>query len=469
MLRERLIPLARAHPALALLVAVGAVVRLAVAIAYEPALFFSDSWAYAELAADRGFAFDRPSGYPFAIAILWLPGRSLLLLTTVQHLAGLATGILAYALLHRLGAPRWAAAAAASLVLLDAYAIALEQHVMAESLFTLAAMLAMYLVAGRDRALVAIAAAGVLLGGAATMRTLGLFVIPPFVLYVLLRSADRRVVATTVAIAASAFPLVLYSGVHAAAGDGFRMTQIDGWALYSRVAGFADCGGADIPAGTEGLCQPAGERFPRPSFYGWDVTSPANRLYGADRPGANDRLRAWARAIVRHQPREYAEAVGADFLRFFRPTRDAAEGTRPGNFSEPILLPAPGDGEYRSEFADRVRAEELSGYEREIDPPQSAVRAYLGVIHVPRPLMGLLALASLAAVTLTAWRRIRRRPSGHEHTPEVILMSGAGLLMLLAAASVEFQLRYLIPSVPLLACGGTLAALDLWRRYSRAP
>jgi hypothetical protein len=44
----------------------------------------------------------------------------------------------------------------------------------------------------------------------------------------------------------------------------------------------------------------------------------------------------------------------------------------------------------------------------------------------------------------------------------VFLLAGAGLAMLLGtAATSEFVLRYLIPVVPLLVCGGVAAAADL--------
>src|SRR5689334_5176309 len=125
--------LLRAHWPLAAVLAAGLALRIAVAIAYEPGLFFSDSWSYVRLAYSPGFAPDRPSGYPLVIALLSLPGRELGVITAAQHLAGLATAVLAYTLLIRLSAPRWAATAAAAVAVLDLYAISLEQFVMAEA------------------------------------------------------------------------------------------------------------------------------------------------------------------------------------------------------------------------------------------------------------------------------------------------------------------------------------------------
>ena len=143
--------LLRAHWPLLVVLAIAATVRVAVAIAYHPAIFFGDSWAYLDLAYGGnpvGFAPDRPSGYPMLIDLLSIFGRSLGAITTAQHLAGLLTGVLVYALLLRLRVPRWLATAGAAVVLLDAYAIALEQQILAEAFFTLALAASFFLVVG---------------------------------------------------------------------------------------------------------------------------------------------------------------------------------------------------------------------------------------------------------------------------------------------------------------------------------
>ena len=143
--------LLRAHWPLLVVLAIAAAVRVAVAIAYQPAIFFGDSWAYLDLAyggSPVGFAPDRPSGYPLLIDLLSVFGRSLGAITTAQHLAGLLTGVLVYALLVRLRVPRWLATAGAAVVLLDAYAMALEQQILAEAFFTLALAASFFLVVG---------------------------------------------------------------------------------------------------------------------------------------------------------------------------------------------------------------------------------------------------------------------------------------------------------------------------------
>jgi hypothetical protein len=57
-----------------------------------------------------GFEVDRPRGYPFLVWLFTLDNRSLILLTGVQHLVGLATAVMVYMIGLRLRLGRWVAA-----------------------------------------------------------------------------------------------------------------------------------------------------------------------------------------------------------------------------------------------------------------------------------------------------------------------------------------------------------------------
>src|SRR5262245_8416373 len=207
--------LAREHAALLIVLAAGALLRLAVALAYHPALMSVDSWGYLDVAlrADPvGFAPERPSGYPLLLGALLLPGRSIALVTTVQHLAGLASGVLAYALLLRLGARKAVAAVATGVLLLDVYAVTLEQHLLSESFFGLALFGAAYLAIASRRA-PALAASGLLLGLAVTLRTAGLFAVPIWIVYLAWSRRGPRPVAA--GLAALLVVLGGYAALHA--------------------------------------------------------------------------------------------------------------------------------------------------------------------------------------------------------------------------------------------------------------
>ena len=91
------------------------------------------------------------------------------------------------------------------------------------------------------------------------------------------------------------------------------------------------------------------------------------------------------------------------------------------------------------------------------------MRDYHRAVHTPRPVMGVLALAAVAALLVSGVAALLRR-TPLPRRREVFLLSGAALAMLLGtAATSEFVLRYLIPVVPLLVCGGAAACADLGR------
>ena len=244
----------RLHPPLLGVVAAAVVLRILVEIAYWPALFYSDSWEYIQLAYSKSivaFSGSRPSGYPLLIHLLSLPGRNLATITIVQHLAGLATGVIAYALLRRLGIRTWLAVVVAAVILLDSYAIALEQHIMAETFVALALLLSAAIAAFYNRRPLPMAAGGVLLAGAVSMRVAALFAVPAFVLFVIVRAQPKgargdpcrpRVTASRIRVGARCrWPGLRLHREHRRLGS------------PAGVASIADCRGADIPAETAAL------------------------------------------------------------------------------------------------------------------------------------------------------------------------------------------------------------------------
>ena len=72
---------------------------------------------------------------------------------------------------------------------------------------------------------------------------------------------------------------------------------------------------------------------------------------------------------------------------------------------------------------------------------------------------GDLALAAIAASALALIRREHRSGGNHR---EAIFLVGSGVLILLGTSATSgFIPRYLIPEVPLFACGGVLAIWQL--------
>jgi len=460
--------LLRAHWPLAVVLAVAAAVRIAVAVAYWPAVFFGDSWSYLNLAFEGNpvaIAPDRPSGYPLAIDALSVFGRSLALITIAQHLAGLVTGVLVYALLLRMRLPRWAATGGAAVVALDAYAIALEQQVLAEAFFTLALVASLYLSVGRDRTPLSLAAGGLLLALAATMRTAALFAVPVWIAYVVWSHRSLRRIAP--AAVGLAVPLVAYAVWHSAETGRLGMTQADGWFLYGRIGEIADCGDANIPRAARPLCaRNERDRREGAAYHIWNADGPARRVFGgmsndpATQERSNEVLRDFALAIIRDRPGKYTELVWKDFMRYFD-----ADATSRGNSDLAVQLPQFGRLVGLNEVA---RDRWFPGFVPHVRPPAKRVRDYHETVHTPRALMGVLALAAVAALLVSVGAALLRRPPLPRRR-EVFLLGGAGLLMLLGtAATSDFVLRYLIPVVPLLVCGGIAACADLLALAFRA-
>jgi len=157
-------------------------------------------------------------------------------------------------------------------VLLDAYAMALEQQILAEAFFTLALAASFFLVAGRDRGPVSLAASGALLAAAATMRTAAMFAVPVWALYVVwVHRGPRLAVPAALGLV---IPLLAYASWHAADTGRFGLTQADGWFLYGRVGEIADCGDANVPAAARLLCnRNARDRREGAAYHGWQSQS----------------------------------------------------------------------------------------------------------------------------------------------------------------------------------------------------
>ena len=205
-----LLPALRRHRLLVAVLGVAVLVRAAVLVAYWPAIHFSDSFNYLSLAATDpvGLAPHRPSGYPFVLKLLTLDGRSLSLLAAVQHVAGLMTAVLVYAIQLRMGVRRSVAVLAVAVVALDGYAVALEQYVLAEAFFGLILFASLFCATASEPGRRTLILSGALLAGAIAIRGVGIFAVPAWFAYLLLKHRSLALVAP--AVLALALPLLLY-------------------------------------------------------------------------------------------------------------------------------------------------------------------------------------------------------------------------------------------------------------------
>ncbi len=445
----------RTHRALGTVLLGAALVRLATLIAYRPALFYSDSWGYLKMArAPRlvAIAPTRPSGYPLALRLFSLDEHSLTSLVVVQHLAGVACGALVYGVSRRLGATRRLSVAGAALVSLDASAIALEQHVLAEALFTILILASLALVLGHLSARAA-AVAGLLLAAAALMRPAALFAVPVWLLFVVLRRPGRGVVSA--GFGAVLVPLAVYAALLGAVTGTYGLTQADGWFLYARIGQIVDCRGVGVASQARPLCV-AGKPSQGPAYFLFDRASPARRAFGGI--SATARRQAYSNALLRRfaldmivaHPMTYARLLGGDLGRFFTP--GAPAGAR-----EDATVRLPRTVSLTPDDRRERRGLPLTGTPRAHAPAQ-LLSTYGRVMRVPRPFLALMVALSLVAVLLARRRRLA-----------VFLLSGSALAMLAgSAATAGFAPRYETPVIPLLVCGGLTSATVLLARARSA-
>ena len=451
---------------LVVVVLAGAILRALTMAAYSPALLFPDSWGYIATGLTGSFVglpTIHPVGYPLLIRLLTLPDRSLAELVAFQHLAAIGVGIAIYVALIRAWLPRWAATAAAALVLLDGYSITLEQYVMSDTFFTVAMVLALLVLVWPQlgftrprpplvgRAVVA----GLLVAVASLIREVAPFTIPVVLVYfVWTHSGWRPLVAFVVA---AVLPLLVYSGLIDNRFQVFGMTATPGWTLYGRVAGFADCTGVKLEPRARRLCETSAQRASHPSAPDWYIwgPSPAQRLFHPATQSVsqvaptNQVLESFSRTMILQHPLDFADVSLSDFLRYFTPAatayNDAVSATS---------LPHSTAAEAHSAATQR---RDLPGLKLKLRSPAEFVRGYRSFMHVPRPVLALLALAALLAVCL--------RVPGRR---EIFLLAGSAVMILLGtSASGGFALRYLLPAVPLLAIGGGIAIAELLERGRR--
>ena len=238
----------------------------------------------------------------------------------VQHLLGLATGLLIYLLLARRGLPRWGAALAAAPVLLDGGLIELESLVLSDTLFLflVVAALAALLWPGRHPA--RLAAAGLLLSAATTTRTIGLPLLLLALLWLLLR---RRWRAVGLVAVTGLLPLVCYAGWFHSENGRYGITATDGVFLWGRTAAFVRC--ENISEELRHLCPEDDPRDRKASSSQvWARESPIGWNYGeAFDPQINKDAQRFAVQAILEQPLDYAGTVAYDFfVRTFRWERD---------------------------------------------------------------------------------------------------------------------------------------------------
>ncbi|MEU8172843.1 hypothetical protein AB0C14_08195 [Microbispora hainanensis] len=466
---------ARRHRWFLVVFGLGALLRLVTALGYRPALWFPDSYTYVVTAIRPRPDLVRPAGYSMFLRLLEA-FHSFALVVTVQHVLGLLVGVMLYVTVLRRGGPRWAAALACVPVLLDAYQIELEHLLVSDTLFTFLVVGAVCLAMRRTLTPLSAAALGLVLAAATLTRTVGLPLIAVFALLLLAYGVRRagarpgRAVArlTVPFLVAALLPVAGYAGWFYATYQRVGLVGSNGVFLYARTMAFADCSVMKPPPDLAVLCDPRPPASrPASQEYIWNSESPLVRLPGITFTKETDTLAGrFASLAIRSQPLDYLRGMLTELGRSFTLGRPVyPDPATYGYYEFPATVP-PSPGRHPAlvgrEFAQR--------YERGpitvdvVEPFAGLMRAYQDVVRLPGTALLVILLVPPAAWAVRARRRHRVRPNGAHSDWGAewgaewgVAWATAWALLLVPAATAQFDYRYVLPAVPLACLAAALS------------
>jgi hypothetical protein len=456
------------HRALVALLTGGIVVRAAALVAIYPGFWFTDSNGYVGVAATGRVLAVRVSGYSLFVAPFWRAGSAAALIVA-QHLLALGMVALLYALLVRRGVPRWLAVLGVVPLALDAYQLAIEHAIMSDTLFHACVVGAIALLLWRDRpGLAALAGAGLLLGYAGLVRSVGAPFLAVFVVYLLVRRLGWR------ALAAFVVPWVAvtaaYGAIFAAQHGHFALNQYGSRFLYARVEPLADCATLSVPLDERFLCPKPGHRLTTQNAL-WGQSSPIHGLPHSDDP----RIRDFAVRVIKHRPLAYARLVGADLAHYFEPGhRLGANDYKPAPWefpSDPGRATFPGyrgpirphgstqfgpiDPHLKAIYPDRDVSRMVS--DPHVNATASrALRVYQRYFYTSGQILAACLLVVIVAL-------LRRRGDWRLRLDGALLAAGTLVALLTAAAASVFSYRYGLTAVVLLPPAAALSGASLLR------
>ncbi|HLM85378.1 MAG TPA: glycosyltransferase family 39 protein [Solirubrobacteraceae bacterium] len=430
---------------------------------YGPAFAgFGDSHEYVTAALVGVFHdVQKPAGYPIFLALVHLLSDSLAFTIVVQHVLGLATGVLLFASVRRTGAPAWLGLLPAAVVFFGGTGVLLEHALLGDCLFAFLQALGVYACvralfepAWRWPAL-----AGAAIGASFWVKTVGISsaaVTVPLLALAAPGTRRRRLLSTACAGGVVVVLLVGYIAAQAAVTGYTGYERQGAWNLYGRVATFVNCQHFTPPAGTRFLCpsEPLGERQSE-SFYQYARAAPAVRRFGgpAHAPAYADALlERFSVAAIEHEPLSYAGAI-VRALDFYISPR-GGEGYTPQTIREALL-------ETKGTRSIQPAISAYYPHDHGYQPPTHATSAldaldsYERQTRIQGPL--LVALLALALAGVPAL-------SGRMRAASLLFTLTALFSVTLAAAGNSYDARYGYPAFGPLAAAGALGAWALARR-----
>lgn len=448
-----------AHWPFIAVLALAAALRGVVMLGYPPILFYSDSYNYIADAVAKTPDVVRSDGYPLFLYVL-LPFRSLTLVAVLQALMGLAVGAVIYAVLRRRGLPWWGATLAALPVLFDVYEMQIEHMVMSDVLFAFLVTVALAALCWFDRPpLLLCAAAGLMIGYAGVVRTVGEPLLAVLVVGLLLRRVNWKRVALL--LVAGVLPIAGYMVWYHGFYGQYALDGSSGTFLYSRVSTFAECSKMTLPASLKVLCDPRPPaQRPNSQQYVWSTSTPLYKVsHGNQFSSAADSMAGkFARAAIESQPLAYAGAVWKDTAHTFTWNRTHSDltGSGPSFQFEPVITPVTASKTlwwvlyYPQDKSALLRYGGPSlGQPTVTKPFSSFLQGYQKIFYLRGPMLGGILLLGAAGI-IARWRR----RGGLALLP----WSLAVVLVVLPPMTAGFSYRYVLAAVPIACLAAGLAA-----------
>jgi hypothetical protein len=467
--RARAFGLLRNNGLFSLAFALGAALRLVTMLGFPPAIWYGgDSVSYVNSGLHWYPGTSRESGYGVFLELLhWT--HSFVVVTAVQHLAGLAMGLMIYTLLrNRYRLPAWGATLAALPVLIDPYVIQLEQEILADSVFTFLCVSALVLVLrwpDEERPLWSLPVAALLLGISATFWPVGLPLLVILGVYMLIRWVGWEALIATVI--AGALPLVVYLGWFDGRYHQLAFNDSDGVFLWSRTMTFANCAVIKPPADLRPLC-PTGPPSTRQAapFYIWEANSPILKVgtgNGEFTRSRNALGEKFAREAIEAQPLSYLHVVFDGWMLSYswnRPDVPSSMMASRYQFSDATQSQnALDSGVSEAAALTRVQKEYTDGHTastREVQPFADIMINYQKYLYMRGTILGLLMLIGLGGIVrswLSGGYRRRRNWGG----PALFPWLAALTMEIVPAATADFSLRYVVPTIPVICITAALA------------
>jgi hypothetical protein len=432
---------------------------------YPTGLWFGDSVGYLRSALTLSPSQTRPSGYSVMLRVLE-PLHSFVAVVSVQHLIGVATGVMLYALVWRHARAAWPerrwlpgvlGTAVASTVLFDAYQVELEHLLLSDALFTFFVVAMVTVLLWRPKPTwQGAAVAGLCLGFAATVRSVGLPLLGVVLLWLFLRRKDFRAafVSALAVVIACSIPMGLYMLWYHQAHGKLAMTGTEKVFLYGRTMSFADCSIIRPRPELTVLCPrtpPEGVSPPYAAL--WTERSPFADIEGG-KVGGNEPAGEFAIAAIRAQPGDYARVVVRDTLRAF--SWERTTHPTPWTFQK---YEFPKEEKPLNERQANVALPYAhnDGPRPVVEPYAGWMRSYQDWAHLPGPVLGAFLLVGGVGVVL------HRAPRRRIALPWMV----SAMLLVVPAATADFDYRYVLPAMPFGALAAGLALVPR-RRADRA-